>query len=304
MLAGSLAIAQTADATYPGRNGRIAYDASIHALPVPQLLTETVLPDGRGRRELGDFAGVAWAASGRRLVASTYVGSVPTIVLANDRGQVLRVIPRPIGPDGRPMSLAPVALSPNGRVIALLEDVVDPYAQPEQVVSWIWTMRADGTQLRRLARGQRPRWTPEGKRIVFEREDAVGGYAGIASMRTDGSDKRQLIDGYFKTEARLLDLAPDGRRLLWWGSYRRGEDRRGWVAGLFTSDLRARNPKLVSRRHTQGSGAFSPDGTKLVFAVDDLDLRGTFTANATGGERRRLLRRPRLALAWQPRPGR
>jgi Tol biopolymer transport system component len=50
------------------------------------------------------------------------------------------------------------------------------------------------------------------------------------------------------------------------------------------------------------AATWSPDGTKILFTVDDFDLEGTFITSATGGERQRLLRRPRSGPAWQPLP--
>jgi hypothetical protein len=288
------AMAPAADATYPGRNGRIAYTVVQGASPPTAFSTETVLPNGRGRRTLGEFGSLSWAASGRLLLGTTLTWTdgvaARRSVLADDQGQVLHTIPVPLGPDGVPV-FSPTALSPDGRTVAGVSFTVRPHAQPEQVVDWIWTIRTDGSQLRRVARGARPRWTANGRRIVFQRESRFGDYNGIASMRSDGRFKRLLIGG---PDARFLDLAPDGRRLLWHG-HRRG-------AGLFTSDLRGGHPHLISRRNTQGAATWSPDGTKILFAVDDLDLRGTFIARATGGSRQRLLRRPRFELAWQPLP--
>jgi hypothetical protein len=294
-----------AEATYPGRNGRIAYTVFEDTSPTASFWTETVLPNGRGRRKLGEFGGVSWAASGRLLLGGTltWTDGVPArgAVLADDRGRVLHTIPVPVRPDGVPLMVGGV-LSPDGRTVAFVNEVVHPFAQPEQVVDWIWTIRTDGTHPRRLARGTGPRWTPDGRRIVFQREDQVGGYSGIASMRADGRDKRQLMGD--NADPQFLDLAPDGRRLLWRGFHRRGNRRSSWVIGLFTSDLRGRRPHLVSRRNPQGVATWSPDGTKILFTVDDFDLQGTFIASATGGQRQRLLRRPRVGLAWQPRPHR
>jgi len=302
VVASLVAAAPAADATYPGRNGRIAYTVLEDASPTASFRTETVLPNGRGRRKLGDFAWVSWAASGRLLLGATltWTNGLPArgVVLADHQGRVLHTVPAPVAPDGVPLVVAG-ELSPDGRTVAFVNEVVDPHAQPEQVVDWISTIRTDGTHLRRLARGARPRWTPDGRRIVFQREDSVGGYDGIASMRADGRFKRQLISDY--TEPMFLDLAPDGRRLLWRGILRRGS-RRNWLVGMFTSDLRGRHPHLISRWNPQGVATWSPDGSKILFTVDDVDLRGTFIASATGGQPQRLLRRPRVGLAWQPLP--
>jgi Tol biopolymer transport system component len=256
--------------------------------------TETVMPDGRGRRKLGDFTVGSWATSGRSLVGTTPDG----LVLADHRGRVLRTLPRPIGPDGLPLYFGGPQISPDGRTVAFVSEVVHPKAQPEIIIPWIWTVRTDGTQLRRLAMGTRPRWMPGGRRIVFQPNDGYGSDLGIALMRRDGRHKRQLVSE--NVEPRLLDLAPGGRRLLWWGTHRPRPDRRSWVSRLVTSDLRGRNPKLISYSFALSAG-WSPDGNKVVLAADDVGMRGTFIASATGGKKRRLLRRPRFGLTWQPR---
>jgi Tol biopolymer transport system component len=254
---------------------------------------ETIRPDGTGRRRLGEFSDVSWSASGRRLIGVTLAG----LVLAERRGRALRTIGKPIGPDGVALDGYQPSIAPDGRTVAFVHDVQRSNAQPEQIVPWIWTVDTVGARLRRLAPGARPRWTPDGQRIVFERYDAFGSYLGIASMRRGGRRKRMLL-----RDVRLLDLAPDGRRLLWWGVHRRTSSRRSGVVGLFTSDLHGRRAHQISDSHPSGSAAWSPDGTKVVFPADDVGFRGTFTANATGGGVRRLLRHPHYRLSWQPRP--
>jgi len=290
---GCLIATASADATYPGRNGRIAFFTSSQPGQGGVCCTETIKPNGRDRQPLGEFFGVSWSASGRRLVGSTSAG----LVLADRRGQLLRAIGRPIGPDGQALFPYEPALSPDARAIAFVSDFSLPNAQPEQIVPWIWTVRADGTQLTRITPGSRPRWSPNARRIVFTDYTAFGASHGIASIRPDGRGQRILVGGH----ARLVDLAPDGRRLLWQG-VRQATRRSPLVVGLFTIDLRDRHVDLISP--STPSAAWSPDGTKLVFAAGEpgYGLQGTFIAGANGGERRRLLRGAHDGLSWQPRP--
>jgi Tol biopolymer transport system component len=285
-------VAPVAHATYPGRNGRIAFVSP--ACPRPGLTcTETIRPDGSDRRRLGEFIGASWSASGRRVLGFAAAG----LVLANNRGDVLRTVPRPTGPDGTQLFPYVAELSPDARTIAFVHDV-DLHMQPEVLVPWIWTMATDGTGLRRLRPGERPRWTPDGRRLVFDWVSRYGSYRGIGAMPADGRPARLLLGA----GARLIDLSPDGRRLLWWGSRRPGAQHGRRVGGLFTSDLNGAGAHLISRSHPSGAGSWSPDGEKVVFAADDPKRRGVFTADAEGGRLRRVLRRPYAGLSWQPRP--
>jgi hypothetical protein len=128
-VAGCLA-APVAQATYPGRNGRITFVSS--ACPsLNMFCTETIRPDGSDRRRLGDLVGASWSASGRRVLGSTSVG----LALANRRGELVRTVPTPIAPDGTQLYPYQAELSPDARKIAFVHDV-DLHTKPEQLVPW------------------------------------------------------------------------------------------------------------------------------------------------------------------------
>ncbi len=71
------------------------------------------------------------------------------------------------------------AWSPRGRRIAFTRG------------GFVWTVRADGLDERRLAQGAHPAWSPDGKRLAFDRDDqvitirAAGGAARVAGAGTD-----------------------------------------------------------------------------------------------------------------------
>jgi Tol biopolymer transport system component len=68
--------------------------------------------------------------------------------------------------------------SPSGTRIA--------YTQVRSGQEQIWTMRASGTDKRRLAAGAQPSWSPDGRRIAFVRSGR------LFTVRAAGGDERKV----------------------------------------------------------------------------------------------------------------
>jgi WD40-like Beta Propeller Repeat len=140
-------LVQVAQATYPGRNGRIAFTI-LHEHPGGPITfsAATITQDGRARRSLGPIADVSWSATGRRLAAITPSTAPPpcatcgrgtVLVLAGARGNLIRSIATP---EVNPYS---PALSPDGHTIAFVQYV--PVPGVDEQIPWIWSVRTDGT---------------------------------------------------------------------------------------------------------------------------------------------------------------
>jgi Tol biopolymer transport system component len=75
----------------------------------------------------------------------------------------------------------------------------------------IWTMRADGSEKRRLTRNRsadgEPSWSPDGTKIVFTRSRA-GGYGSLFLMEASGQNVRRLTRGPYDGGPAW---SPDGR---------------------------------------------------------------------------------------------
>jgi Tol biopolymer transport system component len=146
----------------------------------------------------------------------------------------------------------------------------------------IWTMRRDGSDLRRIGRGSDARWSPDGTRLVFD-APTKRSKADLFVMNADGTNVRQLL-----TTPKLEGAAgwsPDGKKIL----FTRFNDNSGRNADVFVMNADGTN----KRRLAQGvAGSWSPSGSRIVY-TSSFQLR---IMNADGSHKRKL----RSAGVWDP----
>jgi hypothetical protein len=187
--------ASPASATYPGANGRIAYEASFKA-GLPSYI-HTIRPDGTGERGLGVGFDPSWSANGRRIAFARWVGRRSDIfVMDADGTHRERVTATPYQTETAPY------FAPGGQ--RLVFDRVR--TQGESVgPSVIGSIRLDGMHYERLAtHAFAPEFSPDGRHIVYTKD-------GIWVMRRDGSHKRRLTDDQYDLHP---DYRPGGRRIV------------------------------------------------------------------------------------------
>src|SRR5262245_15512614 len=81
---------------------------------------------------------------------------------------------------------------------------------PDQLRPGIWVMRDDGSDRQRLGDGTRPRWTPDGKRLVFVNPRGNS----IDIMNADGTDPRTLHKETYASVAGPA-VSPDGKEVCY-----------------------------------------------------------------------------------------
>ena len=137
----------------------------------------------------------------------------------------------------------------------------------------IWTMSADGSNLKQLTKGQPgahdvdPVFSPDGRSILFT--STRGGAPGVWRMAADGSAPERICDGD------QADWSPDGSKIV----CRRG-DR------LAVRDLKTGKERTLPAGdwpHCSGP-AWSPDGASIAFACRWDGGNGVFIVPAAGGE--------------------
>lgn len=165
-------------------------------------------------------------------------------------------------------SSAPEAERPTGRFVFLGSTTGG---------SVLWTMRADGTEARRVTRSQfvtevEPEWSPDGRRIAYSRgerclTDRYDLCMRIWTVDADGGNQRRLIPRRLpgplanrKVSFQAPTWSPDGRRIAYeqsiWESQR---------SNLYVMNADGSGRRRLTRLRNARSPAWSPNGAAIAF---------------------------------------
>lgn len=161
----------------------------------------------------------------------------------------------PAGPDPADSTSYLPRWSPNGEQIAFYRREAGRWS--------IYTMKADGTALRKLkaAGGHddfQPAWSPDGLSLAFDSNR--DGNREIYVMNADGSGPRRLTDNGGRDT--MPSWSPDGRQIVF-------VSNRGGAAELWIMDADGGNSRQLTRGSTDNDvprPAWSPDGRSIAYA--------------------------------------
>ena len=290
MLLLALVAPSTAAASFPGANGKIAFQTNRDGNSEVYAMN----PDGSAQTNLTNNSAAdvspAWSADGSKIAFTrTISGGTSEVYVMNADGSGQTRITNNSASDFEP------AWSPDGTKIAFARErsfgVVD-----------IYVMNADGNNETRLTStglfDLYPAWSPDGSKIAFVRA-IFGGTSEVYLMNADGSSQAQLSpsDGRL---AQSPDWSPDGTKIAYGGGFGFGATADAYVINADGSSQTNLTPSTPAS--SDQSPAWSPDGTKIAF-LSDRDANGEIYAmNADGSGQTNLTNNPAADddPDWQP----
>jgi Tol biopolymer transport system component len=289
LVAGTVAVATPASATFPGHNGRFAFVA-LDKHNRDAIFTE--FPNGTHQKRVR-FGGHSptWSKNGRRLLFVD--GQGLGVVNADGSGYKHFDPPTNVSADNP-------TWAPDGKRVAFTGFTSDP-ASPENEITdtAVYVGRLDGTPFERIRPGSDPSWSPKGTLIAYVRPSAT--CTGIWTMKPDGT-ARHRVTGRTKEQCRVFGIAgtdpdwsPGGKSITYTRPVKRAGNASERNFEVFT--VRADGSHDTRITHTakadETDPTFSPDGHLLAYSSFG-SPHGTFY----GGRR---FRGDVLGVSWQPR---
>ena len=207
---------------------------------------------------LGAVAGCGGDGQARPdlLFVSTRDGDYAIFEMNADGSAQQRLTPREVGDvtsTGRLFFQVNPAWSPDATRIA--------FASQRSSSFDVYVMNADGTGTRRLTSGKgndsHPTWSPDGRRLVFDRD------GDIFAMNADGTDVTRISD--VTAAEGEPSWSPDGKWIAYVRRTPGTASRELWLMRPDGSRRRA----LTAQNATVATPAWSPDSSRVVFASNE-----------------------------------
>jgi Tol biopolymer transport system component len=161
------------------------------------------------------------------------------------------------------LAVVPAAVAVDNGTIAF-----QGFRRGTDVETSVFTMAADGGNVKRVGAGEDPAISGDGKKIAFV---AAGGpnrqYREVFVMDSDGTNVRQLTDD--KDFDSQPTFSPDGKEVLYVSSHGKGQASEG--SQIFIVTITGSDPQQLTHAGSQGQPfsstepSFAPNGNRIVF---------------------------------------
>jgi Tol biopolymer transport system component len=296
-----------AKAAFPGQNGRIVFwredsDGFAQTWVADKDLSDQVQLTSKS----ADSGWAAWKPGGAKLAFDSNRAD-PDPTDARVIEDIFKMNPDGTGVVKLTHSKAfsgDAGWSPDGRKIAFDSDRADRPGKPSTDGSGraeIYVMDADGTNVRRVTTlpahamfDHAPRFSPDGRRIVFTRYITDPGISALFTVRVDGGGLKQLTP--WRNGAANAHWSPNGKKLVFEAyTY----INRECYGDIYTVDSDGQHLTNITHNRCQAGSAdpvWSPDGKKILFWSSHVE-GGEFgsalaTMNPDGSDRHFIIPNP------------
>jgi len=245
--------ARPAEATFPGKNGKIAYTRA-YSTGIDSIYTMN--PDGSGDTYVAKGLHPSYSPDGQRIAFAQDDGTNYQIFTINpDRTGKFQVTNN--GKDDFNPSY-----SPDGQKIAYDSGTDETYYS-------IFTVNAGGGNPVEIFDNGKdnddPSYSPDGQKIAYVGYD--GNDYEIYTINADGTGRFQLTDN--TTIDGAPDWSPDGKNIAYW-SCTDISPSSPCRADIYTINPDGRNRTPIIRRTAYGETdpSYSPDGQRIAFAAN------------------------------------
>ena len=277
VLAVVLVSLQAAHATFPGKNGRIAFQAQTDA----GIQIFTVRPNGQGLKQIthvnGDAVQPDWSPDGRQIAfeidkAEPSSCGAGIAIMNADGSNIVE-----LSSDHSVCDFDP-SFTPDGSRIVF--DSFDPVTFDEA----FWSMDRNGNDRQRIGPCCfDPTASPNGEKISYLTPNGEPFGVALFTSDIDGSNVFQVTPFSFDVAIKQ-DWAPDGQRIVF------SKDGDTHIPGVSTNiaTIRPDGTHLHFVTHYTGGdvnafvGSYSPDGRWIVFRLQDHGLFGLFKIHPDG----------------------
>jgi hypothetical protein len=288
----ALALAPTAEGSFPGHNGKFAFERPAETPSNGCCVTHifTANPDGTGQVDITPTSNVfvsqpAWSADGQKLAVNGM-----TTMNADGSNRL------PSGAGGTP------AWSPDGtKLTAVRNGDLLPTGFHNLDV---FVMNVDGTNQVNLINDPpgegptdaEPDWSPDGTRIAFDSDRTLprdGFQRGIFTIAPDGQGLGRLTAG---SRDFWADWSPDGTKIVFMRAASLGDDFEVYV---MNADGTGATP-ITDNSLYEENPVWSPDGRKIAFDREtEIGHFSIWVMNADGTDQHEVIANARFA-DWQP----
>jgi Tol biopolymer transport system component len=213
----------------------------------------------------------AWSPDGSQIIFTLNSANAPgDLFLMHADGTGLKQLTHCTQPC---LGMGVAAWSPDGKTIAYSEGDGPPRPNGDPAVAALWLMQANGSHPVQLTHpplptsfaDDGPTWSPDGTRLVFERNHLVGqSYddQALFVINRDGTGLKQ-VTSLGRLKAGNAHWSPDGTRILFqsFASFSAGS-----TPQLYTISPDSTHLVQLTSKERNSWPAWSPDGTKIIFA--------------------------------------